>query len=220
LFRAAVVRGLLPTELSPCMDRAPLSRPLAPVWLVTGVLERTHWRLIGARFPDVHAYAQLPGSPDTYELPFPHAETHFPVALDPCEWNRSVPPASSTSKPCSPCKSVRKRPELPRAAGRYSLGLVPSEVFSLRAWNPRTRPNPKARTPHRLPKAPAERRKGPRSPSRRVGPPHNTSAERRSRRRLPIQCGPARTVFRRLFSSHGLQRRAHSAPRPTEYCSA
>jgi len=52
------------------MDRAPLSRPLAPVWLVTGVLERTHWRLVSARFPDVHAYAQLPGSPDTYELPF------------------------------------------------------------------------------------------------------------------------------------------------------
>jgi hypothetical protein len=40
LFHATAVPGILPSELFPHEDRAPLSRPLAPLQLSTGVLKR------------------------------------------------------------------------------------------------------------------------------------------------------------------------------------
>jgi hypothetical protein len=70
LFRATTVPGILPSELFPHEDRAPLSRPLAPLQLSTGVLRRAARRLVIAGFTDVHAFTQLPGFPSHYELPF------------------------------------------------------------------------------------------------------------------------------------------------------
>jgi len=70
LFRAATVPGIPPSELSPRKNRVPLSRPLAPLQLSTGVQECTVLRLVASGFTDAHAFTQLPGSPDDYELPF------------------------------------------------------------------------------------------------------------------------------------------------------
>jgi hypothetical protein len=68
---------------------------------------------------------QLPGSHERLWTPFSRAETRFPVVLDSAQQNRSIPPASPTSKLLSPHKSVRDQPELPRPGGRYSLGFAP-----------------------------------------------------------------------------------------------
>jgi len=50
LFRAATVRGVLLSEVSPHKNRAPLSRPLAPLRSFTGVPRRTRSRFITASF--------------------------------------------------------------------------------------------------------------------------------------------------------------------------
>jgi len=50
--------------------------------LSTHVPVRTIKGLIAASFTDSHAFTQLPGSPDTYELPFGKQSAYFPVALD------------------------------------------------------------------------------------------------------------------------------------------
>mgnify|MGYP003571953812 CR=1 FL=1 len=58
--------------------RAPLSRPLAPLWLSTDVLGRTSRGLVTARFTDFHAFTQLPGSPNGYGFPFRSSEDVLP----------------------------------------------------------------------------------------------------------------------------------------------
>jgi hypothetical protein len=58
--------------------RAPLSRPPAPLWLSTDVLGRTSRGLVTARFTDVHAFAQLPGSPNGYGSPFGSSDDGLP----------------------------------------------------------------------------------------------------------------------------------------------
>jgi hypothetical protein len=102
-----------PSELFPRENRAPLSGPHAALRLSTGVRGRTPRVLITARFTDVHAFAQLPGSPNDYGFPF-HApsrhvhepksastpfEMRFPVSLGLEQRNRPVPPASPASQP-------------------------------------------------------------------------------------------------------------------------
>jgi len=56
LFHATTVPGILPSELFPHKDRAPLSRPLAPLQLSTGVLSST---LSCARSPPVSPTSTL-----------------------------------------------------------------------------------------------------------------------------------------------------------------
>jgi hypothetical protein len=68
----------------------------------------------------------------------------FPVALGLQQRSRSVPPASPTSKLCSPCESVRTSPSYPELAADTLLGLCPSRAFPSHASDPRTRPDPKA----------------------------------------------------------------------------
>ena len=70
----------------------------------------------------------------------------IPVALGLMQRSRSVPPASPTSKLCSPCESVRTGSSCPEPAAVTLLGSCPSRAFSVLASDPSTRPNPKART--------------------------------------------------------------------------
>jgi len=88
-----VLRGLvscrsrswdLPSEVSPRENRAPLSRPLAPLQSSTSAQRRAFRVLIAACFTDSHARAQLPGSPDDYGLPF-----HAPKRASRSPWNPS-----------------------------------------------------------------------------------------------------------------------------------
>jgi hypothetical protein len=73
--------GFLPSEPSPHRDRVPLSRPLAPLQSSTDVLDSSPSQPFTPGFPDVHALAQLPGSPGGYGFPFRRRKVCFPVAL-------------------------------------------------------------------------------------------------------------------------------------------
>jgi hypothetical protein len=70
LFRAAAVRGILPSESSPRRDRAPLSRPLAPLRLAARVRERRPADLVTAGFLGACARAHLLDSPRRLWTPF------------------------------------------------------------------------------------------------------------------------------------------------------
>lgn len=140
MFHAATVPGIPPSELSPRKNRVPLSRPLAPLQLSTGVQECTVLRLVASGFTDAHAFTQLPGSPDDYELPFRRAEARFPVVLDSRQRNHSIPPASPTSELCSPRESVRNGSGLP--LGRWSMLSWVSPLRSFLRPRPRFSPRP------------------------------------------------------------------------------
>jgi len=90
--------------------------------------------------------AQSPGSPSSYGSPFRCQIDHFPVALDPEQRDRLLPPASPTSKPCSSCESVRVDRSCPHPTAVTLLTLRPPEPnpSRLRACS---RPGPKTRTP-------------------------------------------------------------------------
>jgi hypothetical protein len=137
LFRATTVPGILPSEFSPRRDRAPLSRPPTPMQLSTHAQERTAQALVAIGFPDAHALTQLPGSPADYRVPFRKQSARFPVPLDLEQRSRSLPQASPTSKPYSPCESVRTSPSCPGLAAGTLLGFCPSGAFSFRASDPR-----------------------------------------------------------------------------------
>jgi len=82
-LRAAAIPGIPSSKRSPHEDRAPLSRPPAPLQLSTGVRRRTARALVATAFTDAHAFTRLPGSLRCLCAPFPHAETRFLVALEP-----------------------------------------------------------------------------------------------------------------------------------------
>jgi hypothetical protein len=113
LFRAATVPGILPSECSPHENRAPLSRPLAPLRSSTSVQKRTAQDLITVGFPDSHTYARLPCSPNDYELPFvtPKRASRSPwVSNDGTDSFRQLHPLRSLDPPMSPFASVRVAP--------------------------------------------------------------------------------------------------------------
>jgi hypothetical protein len=122
LFRTATVPGILPSECSPRENRAPLSRPLAPLQLSTSVLNRTAQDLITAGFPDSRTCARSPCSPDDYELPFvtPKRASRSPwVSNDGTDSFRQLHPLRSLDPPTSPFTSARVAPE-----GRSLLSWV------------------------------------------------------------------------------------------------
>jgi len=122
LFRAATVPGILPLELSPCKDRAPLSRPLC---FPDVVHQRAEPYCPSALSPPVSPtpalLTQLPGFLERLWTPFSRAEARFPVVLGSAQQNRFIPLASPTSKLLSPHESVLVQSELPRPGGRYSF---------------------------------------------------------------------------------------------------
>jgi len=138
LFRAATVPGILPSECSPRRSRAPLSGPLASLQLSTDVLNRAARDLITARFTDSHAFTQLPGSPDDYELPFVAPEGTLPghPGSQPPEPIRS---ASFTCFEAFFLLRVRSHwIRLPLTSGRSSLGFRPLQSLSIHASDPVT----------------------------------------------------------------------------------
>jgi hypothetical protein len=84
--------------------------------------------------------------PTTMSALSTNQSAYFPVALGLMQRSRSVPPASPTSKLCSPCESVRTGSSCPKPAAVTLLGLCPSRAFSVLASDPSTRPDPKTRT--------------------------------------------------------------------------
>jgi hypothetical protein len=60
----------LPSECSPRKDRRRLSTPPCSLAVIHPPAVAHCLRLITAGFADAHAFAQLPGSPSDYELPF------------------------------------------------------------------------------------------------------------------------------------------------------
>jgi hypothetical protein len=151
LFHAATVPGIPPSESSPRRSRAPLSRPLAPLQLSTDVLNRAARDLITARFTDSHAFTQLPGSPDDYELPFVAPERTLPghPGSQPPEPIRS---ASFTCFEAFFLLRVRSHwIGLPLTSGRSSLEFQPLQSLSIHASDPVTRSDPRSDLAPELP---------------------------------------------------------------------
>jgi len=75
LFHAATVPGVLPSESSPHRNRAPLSRPPAPLWLSTRVQDAASWILLPPVSPTPTLSRSCLVPRDGYRLPF-HAPKH------------------------------------------------------------------------------------------------------------------------------------------------
>ena len=122
--------------------RLPLSRQLGSLAVIHPRAEPRDRPPFAPGFADVRACAQLPGSPDDYELPFRLAEAILPVALGVEPRNRFVPPASPASKLRSLLR-VRSRPG--RVSSHRSvdplLGFFPSRAFPVQASESLTRPS-------------------------------------------------------------------------------
>jgi len=124
LFRAATVRGVLPSEVSPRRNHVPLSGSLASA--VIHRCARTHpFALYHRRFhrrppPKV----RLPGFPDDYEVPFAHRG----ALPSPSGLERAEPSCSASFIHFEALILLRvrsRRPRLPRTGGRSSRGLLP-----------------------------------------------------------------------------------------------
>jgi hypothetical protein len=106
-------------------DRLPLSRQPGFLAVIHRRAETYDSRSFTAGFPDVHAFAQLPGSPDGYGLPF-----HSLNVLPGRPGSRAAEPLHSASfiyfeaslPPASPFATGLG---FPAPAGRYSLGILP-----------------------------------------------------------------------------------------------
>jgi hypothetical protein len=95
-------------------------------------------------FPDAHAQDAVARFPRPLWTPFPQAYAHFPVALSPGRHSRPLPLASPTSKPCSPCESVRTDSGYPDPAADALLDfLLSRDLLEPRSLSP---PESKTRT--------------------------------------------------------------------------
>jgi hypothetical protein len=174
LSHAAAVPGILPSEPSPRRNRAPLSRPLAPSWSSTRVLNRAVRGLVAAGFPHSHALAQSPGSPVDYGLPFPVAVATRPGRpghpSDGTDSFRQLHPPRSLVPPPSPFTSAEG---CPPTHGRCSPGLSPLQSFlPPRLGTSLTRPSPKARA-RTVTRRPDPRPRGALAPWSQVRPPQD-----------------------------------------------
>jgi len=212
-----VLRGLvscrsrswdLPSEVSPRENRAPLSRPLAPLQSSTSAQRRAFRVLIAACFTDSHARAQLPGSPDDYGLPF-----HAPKRASRSPWNPSDQTAPSRwlrllrslaplANPFAPARVA------PTWAPFLSWVFAPLESPVL-ASDPRTRPGTSASAcafvPRLAPDSSSPRLSGPCSPPNRVRPPWHQKHQLDLVGRFQPPSRLARTASRRRSYSLGLQ---------------
>jgi hypothetical protein len=126
LFRIETVPGLPPFRGFPSQEsRTPLGATCshAVVHRCSGTRSRG---LVAASFADSHvARRSCLVPPTTMSSLSAHPGACFPVTLDPERRNRSVPPASPTSKPCSSCESVCADPSCPETAPDPLLGFRP-----------------------------------------------------------------------------------------------
>jgi hypothetical protein len=194
LFHAAAVPELLPSERSPREDRAPLSRPLAPLWSVTGRPETRRRDLIACGFTDAHARGAVAWIPRKLWVRFHLARRPcFPLALGHLRRGRPRTPAPPTSKPSSLRESVRADTGCPAPPAVALLGFCPSSDLALQASEPRPA---RARRPEHPPPPEGDRvaTQGTSSPPNRVKP--NPTPKRRGqlRRQSPAHfwTGPRR----------------------------
>ena len=125
LFRAVATLdfSFAPSERSPREDRAPLSRPLAPLRSFTCVPRRTRRVLVTARFTDARAHARLPGSPPDYGRPFDAAEATCPGRPGSRRMESTCSAGFTRFEAFLPSRDRSRRNELPRTAGRCSPGV-------------------------------------------------------------------------------------------------
>jgi hypothetical protein len=114
LFHAATVRGILPSEVSPHRNRAPLSRSLLlPCGHPPTCWNATSRTLLPLVSPTPTLLTQSPGSPNDYGLPF-----HAPKRASRSPWVqaaelapfRQLHPPRSLDPPASPFTPTRVAP--------------------------------------------------------------------------------------------------------------
>jgi hypothetical protein len=133
LFRATTVPGILPSELFPHRDRAPLSRPSFEVACSPAVVHQ--WSEVRCSSPFVPWFHRLPRFHAVAWIPrglwtsFPWTEVLFPVV--PGSVQRSSPPLRQLHLLRSLHPPVRpyQRLQVTSAAGRFSPGLFPFGAF-------------------------------------------------------------------------------------------
>jgi len=166
LFHAATVPGLPPSESSPRRNREPLSRPHAPSWSSTDARRRA----ARALSPPVSPTPTLArGSLDSLTT---MGSLSSRRSTDPGHPGHratgSSHPASFTHLEALILPRVRSRATrvAPDRTADPLLDFFPSEVFSVYAWDPRTRPGLATRTAP-TPEGPGDRRRGPLDPPSR-----------------------------------------------------
>jgi len=121
--------GVPSSECSPRRNRAPLSRPLAPLQSSTNVPIGRLKDLVAAGFIDSHAFTQSPDSSQQLWTPFSHSRKNASRS----SWIQSTEPYCSASFVCFGALfllQVRShRHELPHADGRSSLEFSPLQGF-------------------------------------------------------------------------------------------
>jgi len=113
LFHAATVRGVLPSEVSPRRNRAPLSRPRCSLAVIYQRAESRLTGLFAAGFRDSHARTQSPSSPVDRKLPFLPPEESRSGHPWPAQRNlsfRQLHPLRSLDPPASPFALTRVAP--------------------------------------------------------------------------------------------------------------
>ena len=172
LFHPATVRRLSPSEVSPRKNRAPLSRPPAPLRLSTN-LRDVSLACLHSAFTDSHARKRSCLDPHRSYDSLSASLGHRPVSrssLSPRATEPSVPSASPASKPYSSHESVHANPSCPVLTADPLLTFCPSRVFPSRPWAPQTRPDTRPElAPWPEDQDPRHQRTS--SPQRRVRPP-------------------------------------------------
>jgi len=184
--------------------------------LSTDVLE-TRRALPTPRFhrpPNAHAPSSLESPRARAPCPRRPEGRRFPVARTSRDGTVPVPPASSTSKPCSPCESVPTTAGIsPRSQAVTLLAFSPSRALPLA---PRVLLPARALRPERptLPPAVghATRLRGPRSPQSQVKPHHAPKRATRLTRQSPV---PFETGPHRLSAAPRLPRRQAPGREPS-----
>jgi hypothetical protein len=153
--------------------------------------------LVTPGFTDIRAETRQPGSPSRYRLPF-HGRSRFPVTLGSTSWNHPLRSASSTSKRCSLCESVRTNEGFPSLAADTLTNFSPSRAFSSYPWASRTRPTEAGHPPTREGERTTPRTSRPPAPGEtsRTSEDAN-SASRQHPARCELDCTASR---RRTFS--------------------
>jgi hypothetical protein len=212
LFRAATVRGVSPSEVSPRRNRAPLSRPACSLVVIhrrakTHPSEPYHRRFHRRPRPR----AQLPGFADDYEVPFRtprRASRSLQVRASGTVSFRQLHPLRSVDPPASPCARHRVASER-RSILSWVFASLEHSPPHLGACDPRT---PRETCASSSPEGSDGRRKGPCNPSRQVRP-HQT---RTTRFDLSADSGPVGTGPNRLSAATptplALGHRAHPEP--------
>lgn len=157
--------------------------------------------------------------PRRVRAPFPRPPEgrRVPVTRTSRDGTVPVPPASSTSKPCSPCESVPTATGIsPRPPAVTLLAVQPLQSSTANTSSSRTRPSLATRTRHAHPQRDAPRPRGPCSPHSRVKPHRRTEAQRLdSLDSFQTPSGLACAASRRRLDSLGLRRTGANPNSPT-----